>query len=143
MARASIFLTALIALVPALPESCAKILGITPPPPPPPVDVPPAPALPVTSATAPPVWSPPESSAPAPPVAASASVSPSSDPLSRARAFAQAGEHKKVRAILEKRVKAGKASPEEAALLVDSCVALRDKACIETVRSKHPELNVP
>jgi hypothetical protein len=61
--------------------------------------------------------------------------------LAKARLLAQAGEHKKVRALLEKKVKAGKGSREEAALLMESCTALRDKACIDIVKAKHPEVD--
>ncbi len=61
--------------------------------------------------------------------------------VARARAFAQTGDSKKVRALLEKKVRAGKASKEEAMLLVDACIALRDKACLEAAKAKHPEID--
>ena len=57
----------------------------------------------------------------------------------KARAAADAKEFKKVRAILEKKVKAGKAVPEENQLLFRACVQLKDKACADAVKSKHPE----
>ena len=56
----------------------------------------------------------------------------------RARALADAGEHKKVRTPLEKKVKAGKGTDEEAAVLMESCIALLDKACLDAVKAKHP-----
>jgi hypothetical protein len=63
--------------------------------------------------------------------------------LPKARASSQAGDHKKVRALLEKKIRAGKGTREEAALLMESCIALRDKPCVDTVRSKHPEVDGP
>jgi hypothetical protein len=48
-----------------------------------------------------------------------------------------------VRTLLEKKVKAGKGSQEEAAILLQSCGALHDKACVETVKAKHPGLEAP
>lgn len=57
----------------------------------------------------------------------------------RARAAAEAKEFKKVRALLEKKVRAGKSTPEEAQLVFRACVQLKDKACIDAVKAKHPE----
>ncbi len=134
MARAATLLT-VIALAQGLPDSCARALGrrtdVDPSAQPPMAG---APALPVASATAPPVWAPPDTSPPA-------TATPPNPDLARARAFAQTGDSKKVRALLEKKVRAGKASKEEAMLLVDACIALRDKACLEAAKAKHPEID--
>lgn len=99
-----------------------------------------APNTPAFSATAPPIWTAPEVAS-AEPVAAPESVS--SPELTKARALAEAGEPKKVRALLEKKARAGKATREEAALLVDACTLLRDKACIELAKAKLATLEGP
>ncbi|MBX3198815.1 MAG: hypothetical protein KF894_11815 [Labilithrix sp.] len=148
MTRAA-FLVAVMALAPTLPEGCAKALGKnkapaasasaepTPPPTATAVASVTATATATALGTAPPIWAPPE---PSPPPSPEPTESTSPD-LAKAKELAEAGEHKKVRALLEKRVKAGKGSDEEASLLLDACVALRDKACIESVKAKHPSLN--
>jgi hypothetical protein len=118
----------LLAIVLALPKGCGT--NAAPPPPPPE-------ALPVTSATTPPVWTPPDPGGPLP------SATPTSPELVKARQLAQAGDHKRLRAMLEKRVRAGKGTREEAAMLMDACVALRDRACVEAVRARHPDLAEP
>ncbi len=135
MARSAL-VVAMIALAPGLPDACGRALGKSNEP-----NAPlPAPTpAPVASATAPPVWAPPETAAPPP----TAPAPPPSPELAKARVLAQAGETKKVRALLEKKVKSGKSSKEEAALLLEACTALRDKACIDMVKSKHPELDGP
>jgi hypothetical protein len=120
----------MVALSSALPEGCGRRFGASKPQPA--TSVEPLP-LPLTSATTPPVWAPPDTGGlPAPP--------PNAD-LAKARALAQAGDSKKVRALLEKKVKAGKGSKEEAALLLQACIALRDKACVDAVKAKHPEVD--
>ena len=147
MARA-VFLAALITLAPTLPEGCAKLLGkghaaqpdASAEPQPQPVAVTSATAPAATATvTAPPVWAPPETAAPtpAPAPAPAASVDPD---LAKARTLSEAGDHKKVRALLEKKVKAGKANHEEATLLMESCLALRDKACVQSIKAKHPDV---
>lgn len=146
MTRAA-FLVAVMALAPTLPEGCAKALGknkapaasASTEPVPPPVATAAASATPPATATAPagtapPIWTPPDTNPLPPPEPANADVA-------KARELAEAGEHKKVRTLLEKKVKAGKGSDEEASLLMDACVALRDKACIESVKAKHPSVN--
>lgn len=117
-----------------LPPACAKLLGDAPPPAKP--DVGPAPAPPpITSATAPPAWHPPEP--PTPPFpATSASSGPSAD-LLKARAAADGKDFKKVRSLLEKKVRGGKCAPEESQLLVSACTALKDRACVADVKAKH------
>jgi hypothetical protein len=134
MSRAAV-LAALLAISPM--DACTKVLKrgeaarpAAPEPPPPPV---------ITSATAPPIWTAPDPGGPLPTPAASAAAAVGPD-LAKARAFASAGEHKKVRSLLEKKVKSGRASEEEAAVLLESCTVLKDKACVELVRTKHPEL---
>ena len=151
MTRAA-FLAAVLALAPTLPEGCAKALGkvkasqpaasadASSPSAPVATATAPAPAtataIATAIATAPPVWAPPDTGGPLPtPPPPTPSVSPDA---AKARALADAGEHKKVRTLLEKKVKAGKGTDDEAAVLMESCIALRDKACIEVVKAKHP-----
>lgn len=143
MARAALF-AALIVVTPTLPEGCAKLLGKSKaaepaaPPQPQPVVVTSATAPAVM--TAPPIWTPPDpGGSPSTP----ASVAASSADLEAARALSEADEHKKVRALLEKKVKAGSASHEEASLLMESCLILRDKVCIEAIEAKHPDVEGP
>jgi len=111
-----------------MPDACAKLTGKGTPsaePPPIPTPIP----TPVTSSTTPPVWAPPDT-------AGTSTGTPTKDPpkdpdFVKAKDFAAKGDHKKVRALLEKKVKAGKASAEETELLLESCTALKDKICIE------------
>jgi hypothetical protein len=131
------FLVALSVASLSLPPSCAKLIGGSrataatdeqPPPPP----------LPVTSATTPHVWSPPESPPQAtgvvtPGPSASSQPAPSPD-LVKARAAADTKDWKKVRALLEKKVKSGKGSADEAQLVSDACTAMKDKACVDAVK---------
>lgn len=124
---------------PSLPAACEKV-GIKGAAKEEPSAPEPAP-VPVTSATAPPMWSPPAPPPEAPPPAVSAD--PRAAELARLTAAAAAGEHKKVKAALDKRVRAGKATDQEAALLYQSCQALKDKACVAAVRAKHPSLGEP
>lgn len=147
MARAAL-LAALIALAPTLPEGCAKLLGkgsnaapkASADPQPQPVAVtsgtPPA----QPTVTAPPVWAPPDTGGPPPTPAPAAAVPPD---LAKARALSEAGDHKKVRALLEKKVKTGKASHEEASILMEACLILRDKACVDAIKAKHPDVEGP
>lgn len=149
MSRA-VLLSALVAVTPALPEGCAKLL-------PKKSEAAPAPSLsasavasvapvatattaaPATTITAPPIWAPPDTGAPPspPPV-------PSESPdLAKARALDEAGEYKKLRALLEKKVKAGKADQEEAGLLLGACVELGDNACVALTRAKYPGAEPP
>lgn len=108
-------------------------------PAPKPVPVTSAAATATATATTPPVWAPPETATPAPPPPA-----PSAETdLSKAQALSQAGDHKKVRALLEKKVKAGKASHEEASILMESCLILRDRTCVAVIKAKHPDVEGP
>lgn len=119
-----------------LPPACAKLMGQAPPPadtevaPPPP---------PITSATTPPAWRPPE-----PPSSASAPPPPRDPPppsadLLKARAAADTKDFKKVRALLEKKVRGGRCAPEEAQLVFRACTALKDKPCAAEVKAKHAD----
>lgn len=112
-----------------LPPQCAKLLGESKPAPSAQVDPPPPPPPP--SITAPPVWRPPE-----PPVTDGAPTSKPEAPsdAARARAAIDAKEYKKARAILEKKVKSGGASPEEIQLLVEACTPLKDKSCLSIAK---------
>ena len=150
MARAAL-LAALVAFAPALPEGCAKLIGKgqgAPPtasasaePQPQPVAVTSAAPTATVTATAPPVWNPPDlGGGPPPTPAPAASVPPD---LAKARVLSEAGDHKKVRALLEKKVKAGKANHEEATILMESCLILRDKGCVEAIKAKHPDVEAP
>lgn len=119
-----------------MPDACAKMTGkkVTPvddsPPPPPP---------PPPSATTPPIWHPPEPPGSTPTSSASAAPPAVNPDLAKARAAADAKDFKKVRTLLEKRVRAGKAAAEEAQLVHRACVALKDKACADAVKAKYPE----
>lgn len=120
---ASALVTAVLAVGPL--DACKKSGGAresSEPAPPPP-----------STATAPPIWAAPET--PPPAVAAPAANAD----LLKARQLAQAGEHKKVRVLLEKRVRAGTASRDEAMLVLEACVALRDRVCVQAVRAKYPD----
>lgn len=134
MSRAAV-LAFVVAIAPA--NACGKLRGNRESPSSEPTPAP----LPVTSATTPPIWAPPDTGGPLP-----TSAPPPSAPnpeLAKARALALAGDHKKVRTLLDKKVKSGKATTEEAAVLLESCTALRDKACVDLVKAKHPELQAP
>lgn len=121
----------------ALPEQCAKLLGQQGPPPTQPE--PPPPTVPVTSATTPPIWVPPDPNGGVQPIPTAAP--PPNPDLAKAKGFAAAGEHKKVRTLLEKKLKAGQVSTEEAQVLAASCAALKDKKCLDLVKAKHPEVD--
>jgi hypothetical protein len=119
-----------------LPPSCAKMLGQKPPPEP--TAEPPEPKpLPVTSATTPPVFT----ADPGPPPSTSTSAMPPSTDLAKARAAADAKDWKKVKGILEKKARAGKASADEAQLAFDACTATKDKSCVDAVKAKYPMLS--
>jgi hypothetical protein len=119
-----------------LPPSCGKLAGKKPPPPEP--DPPTPTPVVVTSATTPPIWHPPE-----PPVtsdAATAATPPANPELAKAKAAAEAKDFKKVKALLDKRVRGGKGTTEEAQLLLQACAQLKDRACVEAVKKSHPDL---
>jgi len=116
-----------------LPKACVKK-----PPPDPPIDAPLPPPTPITSATTPPIWSPPTASTPTATTTTTAAPPPSAE-LVKARAAADAKDFKKVKALLDKKVRGGKCAPEESQLLFRACVQLKDKACTEAVKAKHPD----
>jgi hypothetical protein len=117
----------------SMPDACAKLTGRGAASAEPSSD-PPPPPTPVTSATTPPVWTPPDTATP--PTPGSTSTPPKDPDFLKAKELAQKGEHKKVRALLEKKVRSGKATSEELELLSESCTALKDKACVDLVKSK-------
>ena len=132
MLRAGLVGVAVLGLA-LLPKACVKK-----PPPDPVVDTPPPPPVPLTSATTPPIWSPPTTV-----TTTAASTGPATPPpspeLVKARAAADAKDFKKVKALLDKKVRGGKCAPEESQLLFRACVQLKDKACSEAVKAKHPD----
>ena len=131
MGRAFVFA----AMLGLMPEACAKMLGQSPaqhgqtdPPP----------LLPSSTATAPPTYVPPDPGGP--------TITPAPPPgtvppdLAKARAASEAKDYKKVRTILQAKVKSGKGSREEAQLLIDACGNLKDRACVEMIHKTHPEI---
>ena len=88
------------------------------------------------------MWQPPEavSAASGGPAASAPAPAPPSADYVKAKAAADAKDWKKVRALLEKKARAGKATAEEAQLALDACIAAKDKACAEGVHAKYPNL---
>lgn len=136
--RAAFGFALLAALAPKMPEQCNKVLkkapattaSAEPAPPPPP---------PPSTATAPPIWTPPEGATPAAAtVDAGAAVPSSSNEYALARAAADKKDWKKVKSLLDKRVKSGRATSEEIELLHDACEKSRDKACLESLKKLAP-----
>src|SRR4051794_25743606 len=100
----------------ALPPQCAKMLGKDPPPEEPLIA--PPPSVPITSATTPPIWKPPDT-------ASTASTGPPPNPdLVKAKAAAEAKDWKRVKQLLEKKLKSGKATSEEIAVVKEACTAV-------------------
>lgn len=125
----------LAAALAVLPPACARLTGKAPPPA---EREAPAPSpAPITSATTPPAWRPPE------PLDSTAVPTAKDPPVSadlvKARAAAESKDFKKVRALLEKKVRAGKCAPEESQLVFQACTALKDKPCIAGVKAKHAD----
>ena len=120
-------------LVAALPPQCEKLLGQkaaasqdAPPPPPP--------TVPVPSATTPPIYTPPDlGTGSATSTATAPAVSPEYT-QAKAAAAASPPNWKKVKSLLEKKAKAGKASSDEKELLASACQALRDRTCLEIAK---------
>jgi hypothetical protein len=117
-----------------LPKACVK----KPPVEDPPVDAPPPPPVPVTSATTPPIWAPPTGPTPVGTTTTTATP-PASAELVKARAAADARDFKKVKSLLDKKVRGGRCAPEESQLLFRACTQLKDKACVDAVKAKHPD----
>ncbi len=133
MTRAALFAITLT----LLPPSCAKILGQKAGPDPSTVPPDPTPTpIPITSATTPPVFTADTS----PPPSVSTSTTPPNPDLAKAKAAAEAKDWKKVKALLEKKARAGKVSTEEAQICLEACLATSDKACVKEVRAKYPTL---
>ena len=116
------------------PKACAKKQPL-----PPEADFVPPPPLP--SATTPPIWAPPQGPGTAPVTSGTTTppVPTASADLLKARAAAEAKDFKKVKALLEKKVRSGKGTPEENQLVFRACVQTKDKACSADVKAKHPE----
>lgn len=122
------------ALLGLMPDACAKVLGRGEKPAP--TEAPPP--VPSTPVTTPPTYPLPEPPGPAP-TSAPPPGTPSPE-LQKAREAQDKKDYKKVKALLEKKVKAGKANREEAQLLMDACGNLKDRACVDLVRKTHPEI---
>ena len=92
------------------------------------------------SPTAPPVWAPAfegvaaEAAGAVATASAAPEVRPPSPELRKALVAFERGDHKKVRALLEKRVRSGKGATDEARIVASSCAALGDKACVDALR---------
>lgn len=128
MGRAFVFA----AVLGLMPEACTKITGR--PAPTPTTD--PVPVIPSTPAVPPPTFAAPDyGPAPAPAPAASPE-------LVKAREANAKNDFKKVRTILTPKVKGGKSTRDEAQLLGEACVNLRDKACMDLVKKQHPEVEL-
>lgn len=128
---------AFVAVLGLLPPACAKILGQSPDGPPPD----PPPVLPSGTVTTPPTFRQPDPPDLPPPTSA---PPPGQSPeYVKAKDASDKKEWKKVKAILEKKVKTSKTTNEEAQLLMDACVNLKDKPCAEAVHKAHPEIAVP
>ncbi len=81
--------------------------------------------------TAPPVWMPPVPPFELPPPADPDASTPLSAEMKKALEAFEAGEHKKVKTLLEKKVRGGKGTVDEAKLLAASCTSLKDKPCTD------------
>ncbi len=134
MLRAGLSAVTVLALA-LLPKACVK----KPPPSDPVADTTPPPPVPITSATTPPIWSPPTTVSTTPATTATTPPPPPSPELMKARAAADAKDFKKVKSLLDKKVRGGKCAPEESQLLFRACVQLKDKACSDAVKAKHPD----
>jgi hypothetical protein len=58
----------------------------------------------------------------------------------KARAAADGKDWKRVRALLEKRARGGRGTPEEAQLVVAACAQAKDRACVDAVKARYPDL---
>jgi pSer/pThr/pTyr-binding forkhead associated (FHA) protein len=67
-------------------------------------------------------------------------AAPPSKALEEAQAAALRGDPQTVRSLLEKRVRDGKASLDEARLVRAACKQMGDKACSEDVKARYPDL---
>ena len=119
---------------PKMPEQCNKMMGKPaptateePPPPPPP---PPPP-----SATTPPIYMPPDTNPPPTSVTTTASAKPTPAELESAQAKAalEKKNYKLVRTVLEKKLTAGNATPDDINMLKEACEKLKDTKCLMAV----------
>ena len=69
----------------------------------------------------------------------SASPAPPASDAVVARAAAAKRDWKKVRSLLDKKARAGAASPEEVSLLREACEKLKDKACVDMLAKAYSE----
>lgn len=83
------------------------------------------PTAPLPAVTTPPIYQPAEPT-PVPPTAIASASSRPADP-------------KKVRALLDRKVRAGNATADETQSLFDVCTVLKDKACLAALHAAHPE----
>lgn len=93
-----------------------------------PIDPPQAEPPPTTvapSSTRPPIWAPVDTAPPP-------KVEPTD--LSRAQSALLAKDFKKVRTILEAKVKSGRGTPEEIEVLQNACAQLKDKPCLTMIK---------
>lgn len=116
------------------PEGCAKLGRRTPTGNAAPTETAPAPP---TSAPAPPIWTPPEQ----PPAATTPYEPPPNIELVLAQEAARKREYKKARAILEKKQKSQALDAAELELLITTCIATKDRKCIDALVGAHPELS--
>ena len=111
-------LAVVVAALPANP--CEKPKPIVPP------QAEPPPPTPPPSSTRPPVWAPVDTGPPP-------KAEPPSD-LVRAQSALEAKDYKKVKGILEAKVKAGRGTSEERDVLQNACALLKDKACLAMIK---------
>ena len=90
-----------------------------------PTQIEPPPTTVAPSSTRPPIWAPVDT-APPPKVEIT--------DLSKAQTALGAKDYKKVRTILEAKVKGGRGSPEEIDALQTACAALKDKPCLAMIK---------
>lgn len=119
-----------------LPPACAKLTGQAPPAD---TQTDPPPVIPSQLPTAPPTFQPPDPGGPLPNPSAQAFP----PETIKARAATLSGDYKQVRKLLLEKVKSGKASKEEAQLLLNACGQLKDKACVNMVRKTVPDVDTP
>jgi hypothetical protein len=114
-----------------MPEGCAKLLGKHPPPQPEPLPPPTSVATTASgTTTAPPIWHPPESNVPPP-------VSSGGSEYLKVKAAAESKNFKKVKELLDKKAKDGKANDDEVRWLHEACTALKDKKCLSMLHNTY------
>lgn len=91
-----------------------------------PVQIEPPPTSTVSpSSTRPPIWAPVDTAPP---------PKPEVTDLSRAQTALGAKDFKRVRTILEAKVKSGRGTPEEIEVLQNACASLKDKPCLAMIK---------